>query len=116
MDWDSIERLLNIIDKAKQWPTLRHIHDAAMRELGGIKDDRVEQLKQRAEQAEAKHAKEAQAHSKTKDQLSKVTAELATAAKQLEDQQPEPPEMETPTETAAPISLLQVGRSEEGVE
>jgi hypothetical protein len=33
MDYDKIERLLNIVDKARQWPLLRKIHDAAMKEL-----------------------------------------------------------------------------------
>lgn len=33
MDWDKIEQLLGIVDKARQWPTLRAIHDAAMAEL-----------------------------------------------------------------------------------
>lgn len=42
MDFKKAEMLLNIIDKAKQWPTeLRHIHNAAMKELLDMREDRV---------------------------------------------------------------------------
>ena len=33
MDWDKIEQLLNIADKAKNWPNLKKIHDGAMEAL-----------------------------------------------------------------------------------
>lgn len=33
MDWDKIEQLLGIAEKALKWPELKHIHDAAMDEV-----------------------------------------------------------------------------------
>lgn len=33
MNFEEIERLLNIIDKARHWPNLKSIHDAAMKRL-----------------------------------------------------------------------------------
>lgn len=33
MNWDKIEQLLNIADKARQWPNLKRIHDEALETL-----------------------------------------------------------------------------------
>jgi hypothetical protein len=34
MNWDKIEQLLKIAEVSVKWPSLRPIHDAAMKELG----------------------------------------------------------------------------------
>lgn len=37
LSWGQVERLLNIIDKARQWPKLAHVHDWAMKQLTELK-------------------------------------------------------------------------------
>lgn len=53
---DRIAALLHIIDKSRQWPKLRHLHDAAMRELEdhsqSEKDEYEAKLRREREQAE----------------------------------------------------------------
>lgn len=35
-DWDKVEQLLGIVDKSRHWPTLKPVHDHAMKELEDI--------------------------------------------------------------------------------
>lgn len=36
MNWDRVEQLLNIVDKARLWPNLKKIHDEALTELAKL--------------------------------------------------------------------------------
>lgn len=58
---EKISELLNVVDKARNWPELRGIHDMAMAELKKANEEANKELAARAEDAKAKAAEEAKA-------------------------------------------------------
>ena len=104
MNWDAIEQLLNITDKARQWPTLRAIHDTALGELDHISKHGVTKsttLLQQLNEASKKHSAEVAAHAETKKTLEKVGVErdeLVDKVRELEAQPEEKVEPETEKE------------------
>ena len=52
MDHNRAAMLLAVMDKAKQWPNLKGVHDAAMYELEELNKEALEEAAERAKAAE----------------------------------------------------------------
>lgn len=55
-DLNKAAMLLHVCDKAKNWPLLKGVHDAAMHELGLLNAEALNEAKEREEEAKAKLA------------------------------------------------------------
>lgn len=95
---DQVFNLLHIADLAKQWPSLRGIHDRAMKDLTKISQSMAEELaKEKVEEEKALAAKNAEPEAKIRTQAqadekaeeerlkrARVQAESAAAAPRLQ--------------------------------
>ena len=80
-DLNEIVNLLMVSDKARQWPALQSLHDAAMRQLlklqVGVKENMDEEAKKAMEEEAKKVADKAAADKAAADKAAAVEAKSA---------------------------------------
>lgn len=92
MDWNKIFGLLHITDLAKNWPALKPLHDAAMKELVQHSQDAAKQMADEA----AKEYKERQ--EKAAAAAEKAAREAAEDLKPARRPEPQPDMVRVPSQ------------------
>lgn len=81
MDHNKAAMLLHVLDKAKNWPNLKGIHDAAMHELGLLNGEALEEAAERAEAAKKARAEaDAKIVAQTKSDADRAQRQADTEA------------------------------------
>lgn len=91
---DQVFSLLHIVDLAKQWPSLRGIHDRAMKDLSKISQTMAEELaKEKVEEEKALAEKKSEAEARIRAQAQadeKVEKERLERAKAVVEEASKP--------------------------